>query len=156
MFINIHIYSKNYRSIKLISSFFTNKIFLESLNLTSSNFSYQTPTRTKLFTVLKSPHVNKTAQEHFEYTIYTKQFKIHSSKSFLLLVFLKKLKHNVFFDVMFKIELVNQPLKYTQKLKNNLNPDNFLLVSNNTCLELYINVLNSYGSLVLKQKTNVV
>lgn len=150
MFFYLTIKSKNKNSLNTFLKIFKKILSKNTFNFTSNKKSI------KRFTFLKSPHVNKTAQEHFEYTIYTKQFKIHSSKSSLLLVFLKKLKHNVFFDVMFKIELVNQPLKYTQKLKNNLNPDNFLLVSNNTCLELYINVLNSYGSLVLKQKTNVV
>ena len=152
MFINIHIYSKNYRSIKLISNFFANEAFLKFLNLTTFNSFYQNRIKTKLFTVLKSPHVNKTAQEHFECSIYTKQFKVYSSKGFLLLIFLKKLKNNIFFDTTFKVELINQPLKYNQKLKNNLNPDNFLLISNYACLKSYLKILNNYGNLVLRQK----
>ena len=34
--------------------------------------------KTKIFTVLKSPHVNKTAQEHFEFDYHTKYLKIYS------------------------------------------------------------------------------
>lgn len=152
MFINIHVSSKSVKSIKLISSFFTNETFTKKLNLLTSEFFFQNPTSTRIFTVLKSPHVNKTAQEHFEYRLYTRQFKVHSSKSFLLLIFFKKLKHNRFFDTTFKIELKNQPLKYGQKLKNKVNPDNFLLDSNNICLKTYIKVLDNYGYLVLDQK----
>jgi|TARA_B110000967_G_C18901297_1_gene575456 ribosomal protein S10 len=152
MFINIHISSKNYKSIKLFSSFFTNKILTEKLKLTTTSLFFQNPVKKKIFTVLKSPHVNKTAQEHFEYSLYTRQFKVHSSKGSLLLIFLKKLKHNIFFDVILKIEIVNQPLKYNQKLKNKINPDNFMVISNDTCLKKYIKVLNNYGNLILKQK----
>ena len=80
MFINIHVSSKSAKSIKLISSFFTNETFTKKLNLLTSEFFFQNPTSTRIFTVLKSPHVNKTAQEHFEYRLYTRQFKVHSSK----------------------------------------------------------------------------
>ncbi len=152
MFINIHISSKSYKSIKFFSEFFLNKLVTDKLKLTSSNLFFQNSIKKKIFTVLKSPHVNKTAQEHFEYRLYTHQFKIYSSKSFLLLLFLKKLKHNVFSDILFKVEIINQPLKHTQKLKNKINPDNFVLPSNFICLKEYIKILNNYGNLVLKQK----
>ena len=36
----------------------------------------------KFVTVLKSPHVNKTAQEQFEFRFYNKQFLINSFKPF--------------------------------------------------------------------------
>ena len=39
------------------------------------------------FTVLKSPHVNKTAQEQFEYRIYKKQLKCFAFQSVLFLMY---------------------------------------------------------------------
>lgn len=152
MFINIHISSKSYKSIKLFSNFLTNKTFTEKLKLTTPSLFFYNPIKKKTFTVLKSPHVNKTAQEHFEYRLYTRQFKIYSSKGLWLLTFLKKLKHNIFFDVIFKIEIVNQPLKYNQRVRNEINPDNFLLVPNSTCFKKYIKILNNYGNLIIKHK----
>jgi ribosomal protein S10 len=147
MFINIHIYSKNYKSIELFSTFFSNKTFTEKLKITTFSLPFQNPVKKKIFTVLKSPHVNKTAQEHFEYNLYTKQFKICSHKGFLLLTFLKNLKYNLFPDIKFKIEVINQNLKFGQKLKNKVNSDNFSLSHSYTGLKTYIQILNSYDSL---------
>ena len=67
MFINIYISSKNFSSIKNFINFLNvlslskplkNKLFLKYLKIPSSK---------KVFTLLKSPHVNKTAQDQFEF-----------------------------------------------------------------------------------------
>ena len=81
MFINIHVSSKSAKSIKLISSFFTNETFTKKLNLLTSEFFFQNPTSTRIFTVLKSPHVNKTAREQFELHTYKRLMDIYSSTS---------------------------------------------------------------------------
>lgn len=39
------------------------------------------PTKKKIFTVLKSPHVNKTAREQFELCTYKRLLDIYSSSS---------------------------------------------------------------------------
>ena len=70
MFINIHISSKNYKSIKLFSSFFTNKILTEKLKLTTTSLFFQNPVKKKIFTVLKSPHVNKKSREQLTTAVY--------------------------------------------------------------------------------------
>jgi hypothetical protein len=48
--------------------------------------------------------VNKTAQEQFEYRIYSKQITIYSSQNFQYLVFLKKINAHLFPDVKVKTE----------------------------------------------------
>jgi hypothetical protein len=46
--------------------------------------------------------VNKTAQEQFEYRIYSKQITIYSSQNFQYLVFLKKVNAHLFPDIKIK------------------------------------------------------
>ena len=48
--------------------------------------------------------MNKTAQEQFEYRIYSKQITIYSSQNFQYLVFLKKINAHLFPDVKIKIK----------------------------------------------------
>lgn len=81
--------------------------------------------RKKQITLLKSPHVNKKAQEQFEAWTFKKQLTIKSIKSFKYLILIKKLSFNLFSDI--KITL-----KYKLKKKSlrNLNlfifsPENF-------------------------------
>lgn len=69
----------------------------------------------KRVTILKSPHVNKKAQEHFEKQTFTKQFQIHLSKNKKCLMFLKKLNYYVFPDL--KITLTLLINKKDQNLK---------------------------------------
>lgn len=152
MFINIHIYSKNYLSVKRLVIFFSNEFLLKKLNLTTFNSIYQNPIKRKTFTVLKSPHVNKTAQEHFEYSIYKKTLKIHAYKGFLVLRLLKVLKYKIFPDVKFKISIINQPFEFRRNLQNKINPNNFTVAHNNSDVKTYLKVFNNYGNLVVKSK----
>lgn len=152
MFINIHIYSKNYLSIKRLITFFSNNFLLKKLNLTVFSSIYQNPIKRKIFTVLKSPHVNKTAQEHFEYSIYKKTLKIHSYKGFLVLRLLKILKYRIFPDVKFKISVINQPIEFKRNLQNKMNPNNFIVIHNNFEIKTYLKVFNHYGNFVVTSK----
>ena len=110
-------------------------------------------TQTSIFTVLKSPHVNKTAQEHFKQCLYTKQFKIQSSQNFLFLILMKTLSYYLFSDINFKIELLIQKIKIKQNMKNKINPDNFYKLNNKLNLQIYVKLLNNYGKLILINKT---
>ena len=58
----------------------------------------------KRLTVLKSPHVNKKAQEQFEYRLFKKQFETEVTKNFKYLVFLKKLNYNLFSDIHIRLK----------------------------------------------------
>jgi len=101
-------------------------VFFEKFNYL--NFSYfQTifakKKKKKVFTLLKSPHVNKKAQEQFGINFYHKQITLIVDKKFKFLIFLKKLKIYTFPDVNIKF-------KTFITSKNNLplslfNPNNF-------------------------------
>ena len=70
-------------------------------------------TKKYLVSVLKSPHVNKTAQEQFQKIKYVKIFEIDSLKSvFLFNMLFKKLNYFSFSDVCVKCRVV-----YTEKPK---------------------------------------
>ena len=149
MFINVHIYSKNYQSLVNFINYSHKAIFskkLFNLELYQINSFLN---KTKIMTVLKSPHVNKTAQEHFEFNYYTKHFKIYSHQSLLFLLFLKSLKQCFFSDIKFKIKVVNKPKKLKIQLKNKVNPDNFLLMNNNLVLKEYLKTTSLYGDMLL-------
>lgn len=150
MFFNLYISTKNYNSIKRFLNFFSNKIFIKKLNLIVFKQIFVNKTQKSSFTVLKSPHVNKSAQEHFIYCLYNKQFKVQSYQSFLVLILIKILNYYLFPDVKFKIELSSQQFKFKHNIKNKINSDNFGLLKTESSLQTYINILNSYGKLNLK------
>jgi hypothetical protein len=58
----------------------------------------------KRLTVLKSPHVNKKAQEQFECRLFKKQFSIEATKISKYLVFLKRLNYKLFPDIHIKLK----------------------------------------------------
>lgn len=150
MFINIRISSKNLNSIKLLSKIFSDKNFANTFNVATINKSFYIKTFSFLYTILKSPHVNKTAQERFEQKVYNRQFKIYSSQNFIVLSILKFIKSYIFPDINFKIEIIHQSYRYRQKVKNRINSDNFLLDNENLGLKNYTTILNNYGKMTLK------
>lgn len=116
------ILSKNRSSIDKFLTFFQNNIE-PNFNVVKKNF--QQKKRKKKLTLLKSPHVNKTAQEQFEYRIFSKQISMYLDKHLKSLVLLKKLKTDLFPDVKIKVIF---PINHsnTEKLRTNiLNPNNF-------------------------------
>ena len=82
------------------------------------------PKKKKLFSVLKSPHVNKTAQEQFYLYSYKKSVKIKSKKVFNLLVFLKTLIQQIP-DVKVAVKVLIKEDKTC--ILNSLNPTNFFV-----------------------------
>jgi ribosomal protein S10 len=79
----------------------------------------------KFFTILKSPHLNKTAQEQIEYRKFSKQIVIFSLQIFKFLILLKKIKNNIFPDVEIQIKFIIKN-KTTEKTKLiAINPDNY-------------------------------
>ena len=80
----------------------------------------------KMISVLTSPHVNKTAQEQFEYTVYSVGLSFYSSRTKMCLVLLKKIKNQLFPDVGIKINTENNIKKRKHFLREiSLNPDGF-------------------------------
>jgi len=127
----------------------------------------------KFVTILKSPHVNKTAQEQFEYRFFSKHFLVFSMKPQIFFLFLKRLKNLSFSGIKLEVKGVfekNVTNKYILKL---VNPDNIVLqtsyfnqksfrkektknkdfksVPNDLDLsKKYIQLFDSYGEIYLK------
>ena len=75
---------KIYSFYKIYLLRFINKfeMYIKSLNVKNINFLIFTlPVQSKLFTVLKSPHVNKKSREQFQLSSYKRLLDIYSSSS---------------------------------------------------------------------------
>jgi ribosomal protein S10 len=153
---NVTIVSNNFNSIqKFFLFFFYNK----KINFNTIKKYFQKKKKKKTLTILKSPHVNKTAQEQFEYRIYSKQITIYSSQNFQYLVFLKKINAHLFPDVKIKtkfnmdhsmekqIEVLN-PTNLKMDLFREKNQMNLKLKTKNI-----IRTFDTYGEL-LGMKSN--
>ena len=140
----IIIISKNKLSIKLFS------IFLKNANKKSNIIAVCSKKKTKkVITVLKSPHVNKTAQEQFEFKFFYRQFLIRPLiKNFKFLLLIKKIKSYLFSDTKIIIKFLNNHnVKKKYKL---LNPNNFKLKHKFMFIKKTINIFDIYGELLLK------
>ena len=121
MIIYLYIKTKNYHSLKkfsriLIISFLKQKI---------KKVKYYPLSRKRtLYSILKSPHVNKTAQEQFEFK-YSHRKIVIFSKSFLkTLIIIKRYYSSIFYDIKIKILFsLSQKLLIKRKKKTKQNLD---------------------------------
>lgn len=150
MFVIIDIYSKNYKSISNFLKFFLTEKIINQLMLSLLKIKTQRPTKKKLFTVLKSPHVNKTAQEHFEYRIYKKRIKCFVPKISIFLISLKKIRSFLFSDLGIKIKLMSNKKLSNKKFKNSFNVDNYRLDDKKLDLISYLKMFEISGEFVIK------
>lgn len=119
---HLTVLSKNLQSINNFLLFFQNNI---ELNFNIIKRYFQKKRKRKILTILKSPHVNKTAQEQFEYKEFSKQLIIYSTEYSKCLILLKKLKTNLFPDIRIKVKFILN-LKNVEKLRvKTFDPDNF-------------------------------
>jgi ribosomal protein S10 len=152
MFIIIDVYSKNYNTLRNFLEFFFTEKINQKLMGSVLTIKSQRPTRKKIFSILKSPHVNKTAQEQFEYRIYKKRLKCFVPKIKLFLIALKKIRFFLFSDLGFKIKLISNNRFEKKKFKNTFNVDNFCLVYEELNLLQYIKLFEISGEFILKLK----
>lgn len=160
----LSIYSKNSSSLtnflKLLYQFKINKILNLKFNISQCQ---QFRTR-KIFSTLKSPHVNKKSQEQFEFRIYKKQLQMHVSQLTTFLTILKIVKSSLFTDISITIDFLTSPKSYKNRLVNQTNYDKFLkkFIQNKVKLK-YVNIkfqslisnkciqiLDIYGEVLLK------
>ena len=123
----LKIRSKNEKSLKSFLSFFF-KHFRTKFNIIQKSLTSHN--NKKIITLLKSPHVNKTAQDHYELRIFFKKIQINScflNKNF---IFLKKVLTKLFHDVSIKIELTTNLNITNQNRLVIFYPDNLSLFSN--------------------------
>nr|YP_009729739.1 ribosomal protein S10 [Plasmopara viticola]QHW07478.1 ribosomal protein S10 [Plasmopara viticola] len=69
---------------------------------------FQTKKKNKIFTLLKSPHVNKKSREHFIYTKYAPKIDIKFQNIFMLLNFLILIKKNLSENLLMNIKIIKK------------------------------------------------
>jgi ribosomal protein S10 len=121
---------------------FLNKNACKNFNLIQKKFKKKK--KKFIFTVLKSPHVNKSAQEQFEMNFITLQLTISTTQIFKILIFFKKLKNNIFADIDFKITFFTNLKNHTLLKKKLFDLDNFKIYFNVNTIFFFCkyNVLN--------------
>lgn len=142
MFINIYISSKNKNSLNAFVIFMQKLSDNKKLNSKILIKLFQQKTIKNFFTVLKSPHVNKTAQTQFEYKVYNKQFTLFVDSPSKLILFLKFFQKKIFSDVSLKIKIkINS---YSTKLVSFSNIDSKINKNTNFYLK-YLDILGEFN-----------
>jgi len=111
------------------------------------------PRLTKKFSILKSPHVNKKAQDQFEFHVYRKQLSLYSFQGLKLLMILKKIQCKLFADVKIKVEFVLNESKFNTETHKKFNPNEFFLKKNkinSLSSKSYLQLLDIYGDAYFK------
>lgn len=117
----LKITSKNEKSLKSFLELFS-KYSKTQFNVLSRSTAKKKSK--KFFSLLKSPHVNKTAQEQFEFRTFSVQVHITTSDPAKNLMFLKKLTKELFHDISVNLKL-NQNSHLIKKNKLAVfSPDN--------------------------------
>ena len=139
MLFYLYINTKNFQSLKKFSKTFFKFFFFNSIKKLKYYPLIRKRTR---FSILKSPHVNKTSQEQFEFIKSFRKIKLYTPyylKSFFLL----NLLYNRFFSSDINIKIVfllkKQNKQTVHLLKNTIN----------FCIKL--RVLDTIGETILKQ-----
>lgn len=159
MFFFIKISSKNKETLQLFLMFLSK---LENKNLLIKYFPKQKIK--KFITVLKSPHINKSAQEQFEFRVYTKKLRICSTQHLKFLYFLKKSQITIFPFINLKLEgiynlksqlnLISSKLDPVKFNTNFFNQNKFKSNSQSQNLIQYFNLLDCYGEYCIKKLIN--
>jgi ribosomal protein S10 len=123
--INLLITTKNKNSFKKILYFLKKNIKKKFNNIT---FYFPKKKNKKVITLLKSPHVNKTAQEQFEVKYFSIKLKIFTTKMFKFLIFLKKINNFLFADIQIKTKFLTSSKKQFLLKRQIININNFLKV----------------------------
>ena len=121
MFFTINIYSKNLNSLNNFLKIFNNKKIFKKLKIKFFKILYENPVKKKKLTILKSPHVNKKAQEQFEHKIYKKKLLCFTEQPFLFLIMFKVLRFKYFSDAYVLINFQFDLSKSTKIFKQNFN-----------------------------------
>lgn len=114
--------SKNERSLESFLNFFS-KYSKTQFNIL--NQSTKKKTKRQFFSLLKSPHVNKTAQEQFEFRTFIAKINVTTSYSSKNFIFLKKLANQLFHDVSINLRLSTSFYLLKKNKLIPFYPDNF-------------------------------
>jgi ribosomal protein S10 len=158
MFFYISVSSKTKESLEAFITFVSK---IKNPNLIVKYFPKQKIK--KFVTVLKSPHINKSAQEQFEYRIFTIKFLISSPQHLKNFYILKKIQKSSFPGINLKIKGLFEKKKQFKFLTNNLNPDyvnveffdhapSLINIKNSyQKIQKYFQIFDIYGELSLKK-----
>ena len=153
MFVNLQIKSKNINSLKRFIQLLVQLNNSKKLGLKSILKYFSKKSQRKIFTILQSPHVNKTSQEQFEYNLKSIQLSINSLQFFKILVILKKLQKKIGFDIKLVTKLIINTRSKKKILLKNLYFSHYKVKSHNSknlyysSLKNYLNLLDIYGTL---------
>ena len=153
MFINIYLSSKNYTSLNTFVRFFFKITKTRQIDASAFLVQHSKPRLTKKFSVLKSPHVNKKAQDQFEFRVYNKQLSLYSFQSLKLLKVLKQIQHKLFADVKIKVGFVFNDSKLKKKVRKKFNPNKIVLTknkANESFSKSHLQLLDMYGEFHFK------
>lgn len=147
MFFYLKVSAKNKIVLKDFVEFLSK---LETSLVTIKNFPRQN--KRKFITILKSPHVNKTAQEQFEFRFYSKCFLISSFNPFSFFSFLKKVKNLNFPGIKLEVQSSINNKGYYKTILKAVNPDIISLSENseNVSRKKYFQLFDCYGETCLK------
>ena len=116
MVIKLIIKSKNINSIINFIKFI--KKFYKIYKLTDSFFMLNKSSKRKMFSILRSPHVNKISQEQFEIKIYKRELIIQTKNYLKFLIMFKKLNKSLFSDLNITISLFIKKNNYYDTITN--------------------------------------
>ena len=119
---SINIISKNKKSLNKFFDIFTRISETTQFGLTNKINSQKS--KKKIITILKSPHVNKKAQEQFELSYFNYKFNIYSPQELKLILMVKKIQKKLFTDIKIKINVISSGKISEQKKQKLLNPLN--------------------------------
>lgn len=120
----IVLYSKNKESLDSFLKFFKYSLKIQKVQEPLKYIKRRK--KKKKISVLTSPHVNKTAQEQFEYIVYTMKLSFYSYRTKKCLILLKKIKNQLFSDVKIEVSLEGSVKNRSHFFKKvSLNPNNF-------------------------------
>lgn len=117
--------SKSKKSLNSLLKFLNYSLKIQNIK-TPLNYLKKKKIKKKI-SVLTSPHVNKSAQEHFEYNIYSIKIHFYLYRTKKYLVMLKKIKNKLFPDVLIQINMENSKKSDKNLIKNIINPNHFKL-----------------------------
>lgn len=155
MFVNIQIKSKNQNSLKRFLKLLFKLSNNKKLNLNSVLKCFNKKSQEKVFTILRSPHVNKTSQEQFSYELRSNQLSLDSLQFFKFLIAIKKSEKITGFDVKSVIKFVTnvtsskkETFKKINFKKSKIKLHNVEKI-NKLSSKKYLKLLDIHGNLVL-------
>nr|QYB23221.1 ribosomal protein S10 [Lithodesmioides sp. mgcode 4] len=148
MFININISSKDLTSLNLFLIFFLKLLNSKKLKVKLFKKVKTVLKKKKSFTVLKSPHVNKSAQEQFKYELFNYKLCVYSFQLLKVLYIIKHINNAIIPNVNILLKFFFNYKGLNKKLFKSLNSDNCFFILTNTLkipISKYLEILSFYG-----------